>query len=143
MKLCFIMKSDALICIWILLIPNDIYEVSTPRDWSFWIHIISLHDYWPRITWNSLQHKTWGEKGEMWITCLSVPQNVKKGNQLKHKNQVCSRNYIDSYVFENGGLYFSLGAKHKKTNVYINFNKNNKNLEIFCLDLTVYLNTRK
>jgi len=29
-----------------------------------------------------------------------------------------------------------------KTNVYINFNKNNENLEIFCLQLTGYLITR-
>jgi len=31
----------------------------------------------------------------------------------------------------------------QKTNVYINFNKNNENLGIFCLHVTGYLNTTK
>ena len=31
----------------------------------------------------------------------------------------------------------------KKTKVYINLNNNNENFEIFCLQVTGYLNTRK
>ena len=38
---------------------------------------------------------------------------------------------------------FHYVVKTKKTNVYINFNKNNENLEIFCLQVNGYLNTRK
>ena len=30
-------------------------------------------------------------KGATWLTCYSVPQNAKKENQLKHKNQVHNR----------------------------------------------------
>jgi len=37
----------------------------------------------------------------------------------------------------------SLLGEHKKTNVYINFNKINENFEIFCLRVTGYLNAKK
>jgi len=48
---------------------------------------------------------------------------------------------IDRFVFEYEGLYLSLRVEHIKDNVYINLNKNNDNLEIFCLQVTRYLNT--
>jgi hypothetical protein len=32
-----------------------------------------------------------GQNGAMWIPCISAPQNAKKENQLKHKNQVHNR----------------------------------------------------
>ena len=54
-------ESDTLICIWILIFPISIIEVTSPRDWSFWLYISSSHDSWPPSTWNSLEHKTWGE----------------------------------------------------------------------------------
>ena len=54
-------KSETLICIWIFVYPICIIEVTTPRDWSFWLYISSLHDYWLPSNWNSLEHKTWGE----------------------------------------------------------------------------------
>ena len=34
--------------------------------------------------------------GAMWLTCFSAPQNAKKENQLKHKNHVHNRLFIDS-----------------------------------------------
>ena len=34
--------------------------------------------------------------GAMWKTCFSAPQNAKKLNQLKHKNQVHNRHFINS-----------------------------------------------
>ena len=64
-------------------------------------------------------------------------------NQLKHKNQVRNRLFIASKVLEYEGLYLSLRGQHINKNVYINFNKNNENLEIFCLQVTGYLKTRK
>ena len=36
-----------------------------------------------------------GRNGTMWNTCFSAPQNAKKENQLKHKNQVRNRLLID------------------------------------------------
>jgi len=37
-----------------------------------------------------------GQNGAMRKTCFSATQNVKKENQLKHKNQVHNRLLIDS-----------------------------------------------
>ena len=61
----------------------------------------------------------------MWKTCFSASQNAKNESQLKHKNQVRNRIFIDSYVFEFEGLYLSLRGEHIKTKFYINFNKIN------------------
>ena len=49
-----IMNSDTLICIWILVFPIGIIQVSTPRKWSFLLYFRSLHDYWPPATLISL-----------------------------------------------------------------------------------------
>jgi len=57
----FLMKSDTLICLRILVFPIGIIEVSTSRKYSFWLYFSSLHDYWPPSTWNSLVHTAWGE----------------------------------------------------------------------------------
>ena len=50
-----------IICIWILVFPIGIIEVSTPRIWSFLLYFNSLKDFWPRSTWDSLVHTWWGE----------------------------------------------------------------------------------
>ena len=47
-------------------------------------------------------------------TCFSASQNAKNESQLKHKNQVRNRHFIDSYVFEYEGLYLSLGGEYIK-----------------------------
>jgi len=39
---------------------------------------------------------------------------MRKNNQLKHKNQVRNRLFIDSLVFEYEGLCLSLRGDHKK-----------------------------
>jgi len=39
---------------------------------------------------------------------------MRKENQLKHKIQVRNRLFIDSYIFEYEGLYFSLRGEHIK-----------------------------
>ena len=36
---------------------------------------------------------------------------------------------------------FHYVVRTQKTNIYINFNKNNENLEIYCLHVTGYLKT--
>ena len=56
-----LMNSDTLICIWILVFPIGIIQVSTPRKWSFLLYFSSLHDYWPLTILFSLVHKS----GEM------------------------------------------------------------------------------
>ena len=49
-----LMNSDTLICIWILVIPIGIIQVSPSQKWSFLIYFSSLHDYWPPTTLTSL-----------------------------------------------------------------------------------------
>ena len=48
-------------CLWILIYPIGIIEVWNSRKCCFWFYFISLHDYWPPSTWNSLVHTSWGE----------------------------------------------------------------------------------
>ena len=45
-----LMKSDTLICIWILAFPIGIIQVSNTRKWIFLLYFSSLHDYWPPTT---------------------------------------------------------------------------------------------
>jgi len=76
-------------------------------------------------------------------TCFSAPQNAKKENKLKQKTK-CVTGFlltVRSSSMEDYTCHHVVSTK--KTTVYINFNKNNENLEIFCLNVTVYLNTKK
>jgi hypothetical protein len=110
MKMGSRIKSDTLICIWILVIPFGIIEDTTPRKWSFWLYTSSLHDYWPPSPWNISR----GWNVEKWNTCFSAPKNAKKVNQLKQKIQVRNRLFIDIWIFEYVGLYFLLWGVHIK-----------------------------
>jgi len=56
-----LMNFDTLICIWILVFPIGIIQVSTPRKWIFLLHFSSLHEYWPPTTLISLVHNSLGE----------------------------------------------------------------------------------
>ena len=81
------------------------------------------------------------QNGRMWKAWFSAPRNAKKENQLKHKNQVRNRLFVD----RSSSMYYytcNYEVSTSKKNVYNNFNKNNENLEIFCLGVTVYLNIR-
>jgi len=55
------MNSGTLICLWILVIPIGIIEVSTKHKCCFWLYFSSLQDYWPPCTWIALVHISWGE----------------------------------------------------------------------------------
>ena len=59
MKLCLLMYSDTLICIWILVFPIGIIEVSTPRIWGFLLYFSSLHDFWLPSTVHYLVQTSW------------------------------------------------------------------------------------
>jgi len=56
-----LMNSVTLICIWILVFPIGIIEVSTTRKWISLLYFSSLHDYWPPTTLISLVHNSLGE----------------------------------------------------------------------------------
>ena len=66
-----------------------------------------------------------------------------KKNQLKHKNQVRNRFIltVSSSSMNDNTCHYVVSTL--KTIVYINFIKNNENFEIFCLNVTAYLNTSK
>ena len=61
MKLSLLMNPDTLICLWILVFPIGIIEISTSTKCCFWLYFSSLLDYWPPSTWYSLLHTSWGE----------------------------------------------------------------------------------
>ena len=83
-----------------------------------------------------------GRNGTMWKTCFSAPQNTKKKISWNIKTKCVTEllTVRSSSVKDYNCLYV---VSTQKTNVYINFNKNNGNLEIFCWQITVYLNPRK
>jgi hypothetical protein len=61
MKISLLMNTDTWNCLWILVFPNGIIEVSNSRKCCFWLYFSSLQDYWPPSTWNLLVHTSWGE----------------------------------------------------------------------------------
>ena len=61
MKLGLLMNFDTLICIWILVFPIGIIEVSTERM-NFLLYFSSLQDYWFPSTCISLVHTSFVEK---------------------------------------------------------------------------------
>ena len=82
-----------------------------------------------------------GQNGSMWKTCFLAPQNAKKENQLKHKNQVHNR------------LFWQLGLREWRiilvitrwahnSQTFLLIKKNNENCEILCLHVTGYVNTK-
>ena len=50
----FIINADTLICIWILVFPIGIIQLSNPRKLSFLLYFSSLNEYWQPSTWTSL-----------------------------------------------------------------------------------------
>ena len=72
-----LMYSDTLICIWILVFPIGIIQVSTPRKWSVLLYFSSLHDYWPPSTLISLVHTSLSEVERCEKGCFSASQNAK------------------------------------------------------------------
>ena len=91
-----LMNSDTLICIWILAFPIGIIHVSTPRKWSSLLYFSSLHDYrlptsLIQLVHNSLCKMEWSEK-----RAFQLLKMRKNETQLKHKNQVRNRLFIDS-----------------------------------------------
>ena len=57
----FINDSSTLMFIRKLIFPIGIIEISTPRNWSFWLYFSSLSDYWPPSTINPLVNTSWSE----------------------------------------------------------------------------------
>ena len=75
-----------IICIWILVIPIGIIEVSTPRIWIFLFYFICLHDFRTPSTWTSSCHSSWGKKERCEKRAFQLLKMLKE-NQLKHKTK--------------------------------------------------------
>jgi hypothetical protein len=65
------------------------------RNCCFWLYFSSLHDYWNPSTWNPLVHTSWGET-EGCKNVLFSSSKCEKKNQLKNKNHMRNRLFIDS-----------------------------------------------
>ena len=76
--MCLLIKSDTLICLWILVFPIRIIEFSTSRKCCFWLYFSSLHDYWISSTWNPLVHTSWSEMGQWYKGAIQLFKMRKK-----------------------------------------------------------------
>jgi len=69
-----LMRSDTLSCIWLLVFPIGIIQVSTPRKCSFLLYFSSLHDYCPPSTLISLVHNSMCEMERCEEVLFSFPK---------------------------------------------------------------------
>jgi hypothetical protein len=87
-KLRFIMNSNTLICIWILVFTIDIFEVSTRRKCVLWLYFIWIYFYWTPNNRKSLVHISWNEMEGCEKRASKPPQNAKNNLQMKNKIHV-------------------------------------------------------
>jgi len=143
MKLSLIIYSDALFCTWILVFPIGIIEVSTPRIWRFLLYFSCLHDFWPPSTWISLVHTSWGKTERCEKRAFQLLKMRKKKITWNIKTK-----YITAFFWQLGFREWRIifvirrWALNSQTFALIS-KKNNENLEIFCLHVTGYANTKK
>ena len=137
------MNSDALICLWILVFPIGIIELSTSRKWYFWLYFSFLHDYWTPSNWKSLVHTSWGEMERCDKCAFQLLKLRRKWMSWNIKTK-CVTDFLLTVSSSSMKIYnYHCVVITQKTNFYIIFNKNNENFEMFCLQITGYLNTRK
>ena len=143
MKLKLLMNSDTLICLWLLVFPIGIIEVSTSRKCCFWLYFSSLQDYWPPSTWNLLVHTSWGETERrekrafqlLKLRKMKIRWNIKTKCVTDFLLTVSSssmRDYTCHYWCALKRQTFTLISKK----IYVNF-------EIICLQVTRYSNTKE
>ena len=89
----FVMNSDTLICIWILVFPIGIIEVSTPRNWNILFYFSSLHDYRHPTTWNPVVHTTLVEM-ERWVIRAYQLHKMLKKKISWHIKTKCLTDYL-------------------------------------------------
>ena len=133
MKLDLLMNSNTLICIWILVFPIGIIEFSTWRKCCFWLFFISLHDYGPRSSWNALVQTSCGEMERCESCAFQLLEMRKKKISSNLKTRVRNRLLLTVRCSSMKDYTFHYVVSTRKKNVYINFNKNNENLEVICL----------
>ena len=117
-------------------------EFSTSRKCCFWLYFHSLHDFWPPSTWNALEHTSLDEMERCEKRAFQLLKMRKKKIIWNIKTK-CVTYFLLTVRSSSRKDYtcdYVLSTKRKY--VYINFNKNNENLEIFCLQGIGYVNTR-
>ena len=135
------MNSDTLICIWILVFPIGIIEVSTIHNWSFWLYFSSLHDYWRPTTWNSLLHSSWSEMERCEKRALQFLKIRKKKISWNIKNKCLTVFYWQLGLRVWRILLVITGWAYKRLTFTLIWIKLMRIWKFFCLHLTVYLNT--
>ena len=108
----FLMNSDTLICIWVLVCPIGMIEVLNSRKCCFWLYFSSLHDYWPPSTWNTLVHTSCGDTERCEKRAFQLLKMRKKKIIWNMKTKCVTEFYWQ--VFEYEGLYLSLRGEHIK-----------------------------
>ena len=91
------MNSDTLICIWILVFPIGIIEVSTARNEVFYFISVpcTITDLLAPETLSYITRGAeWSDVNYVLLT--STKSKKKKNNQLEPENQVRNRLFIDS-----------------------------------------------
>jgi len=86
-----LMNSGTLICIWILVIPIGIIQVSTPRKWSFLLYFNSLHYYWTPSTLIQLVHNSLGEM----VRCKKRAIQLLKMRKMKIRRNIKNKCVTD------------------------------------------------
>ena len=130
MKLCLIMNTFSLISLWILVFPIGIIEISTSSK-RFLNYFSSLHHYWPPSSWKSLVHTSWGEMERCEKRAFQLLKMRKNKITWNIKNK-CVTEFLLTVRFSSMKVYiFHYVVITEKRKVYINFNKNSENLEIF------------
>ena len=128
--------------LWILVIPIGIIDVSTSRK----CFLILFQFFTQLLTSKHLKlFSTYlvGRNGTKWNLWFSAPKNAKKVNNLKHKNESVTDFLLTVRSSSMMDYTFHYVVITLKAIVYINFNKKNENLEIYFIQVTGYLNTRK
>ena len=130
MKLSLLMNTYTLICLWILVFPTGIIDVSNSRKCCFSLYLSSLHDYWPRVTWNSLVHTSWGEMERCEKRAFQLLKMRKKVRwNIKTKRVTDFLLTVRSSSINDYTCPYVESTW--KTKDYINFNKINVIFEIF------------
>ena len=137
------MNSGTLICLWILVFPIGIIEVSTSRKYFFWLYFSSLYDYWLPSTWNSLVHNTsWGEMER----CEEGAFQLLKMRKKKISRIINTKCVTDFYWQLSLRVWRILLVitwwAHKRQRFILILIKKWK-FENYCLQVTGFLNTRK
>jgi hypothetical protein len=132
MKLSLLMNTGTLICLWILVITIGIIEVSTSRKCCFWLYFISLHDYWPPSTWSRLVHTSWGKRKRCEKRAFQLLKMRKKKISWNIKTK-CVTDFLWTVRSSSKKDYTCHYVWAHKIHTFTLINKNNENLDFFCL----------